>query len=80
VGTDPEKISQGIEEILAGEWVSGKQPVLWDGQAGVRIADRIELWAGGELKTPLPLAGKVSEIQMWGAGLKQGNFYGSIEE
>jgi UDP-N-acetylglucosamine 2-epimerase (non-hydrolysing) len=74
VGTDPERINQGIEEILAGEWVSGKQPVLWDGQAGMRIVDKIELWAGDELKTPLPLAGKVSGIQMWGAGLKQGNF------
>ncbi len=44
------------------------------------IADKIELWAGGELKTPLPPAGKVSEIQVRGSGLKQGNFYGSIED
>jgi len=76
VGTDPERISQGIEEILAGEWVSGKQPVLWDGQAGMRIVDKIELWAGDELKTPLPLAGKVSGIKMWGGGIETGKFLG----
>jgi len=76
VGTDPERISQGIEEILAGEWVSGKQPVLWDGQAGMRIVDKIELWAGDELKTPLPLAGKVSGIQMGGGGIETGKFLG----
>ena len=76
MGTDPERINQGIEEILAGEWVSGKQPVLWDGQAGMRIVDKIELWAGDELKTPLPLAGKVSRIQMWGGGIETGKFLG----
>ncbi len=31
-------------------------------------------------KQQIPLAHKVSDIQMWGAGLEQGNFYGSIED
>ena len=80
VGTDPEKIRQGIEDILTGQWPPGKQPVLWDGKAGRRIADKIESWAGGELKTLLPLAGKASEIQRWKSGLKQGNLCGSTED
>jgi UDP-N-acetylglucosamine 2-epimerase (non-hydrolysing) len=42
VGTDSQKIRQGIDEILTGSAPSGKRPPLWDGKAGCRIVDVIE--------------------------------------
>ncbi len=44
VGTDPEKIYQSVEAILAGKWQSAERPPLWDGQASARIVDIIEAW------------------------------------
>ena len=44
VGTDPKRIYQSVEAILAGELPSAKRPPLWDGQASSRIADVIEAW------------------------------------
>jgi UDP-N-acetylglucosamine 2-epimerase (non-hydrolysing) len=44
VGTDPARIRQGVEEILDGRWAEGKQPDLWDGNAGQRIGWIIEAW------------------------------------
>ena len=38
VGTDPEKIAGGVEEILADRWPSARRPPLWDGHASERIA------------------------------------------
>jgi UDP-N-acetylglucosamine 2-epimerase (non-hydrolysing) len=47
VGTDPERILQGIQDVLAGNWPPGQRPPLWDGRAAVRIGDVIEGWANG---------------------------------
>ncbi len=45
VGTDPKAIHEGCQAILAGNWPSARQPPLWDGKAGQRIAATIEQWA-----------------------------------
>ena len=42
VGTDPRKIRQSVDRILAGRWPSGRRPPLWDGKAAQRIVDIIE--------------------------------------
>ena len=42
VGTDPKKIRESVDKILAGRWPSGKRPPLWDGKAAQRIVDIIE--------------------------------------
>jgi UDP-N-acetylglucosamine 2-epimerase (non-hydrolysing) len=44
VGTDGEKIREGVTEIIDGSWVQGKQPPLWDGKASTRIVDFLERW------------------------------------
>jgi len=52
VGTDPEKISQGVADILDGSSVVGSRPPLWDGRASKRIADVIEVWEPGQISVP----------------------------
>jgi len=44
VGTDPKEIKRSIGTILAKKWCRGDCPPLWDGEAGPRIADVIEVW------------------------------------
>jgi UDP-N-acetylglucosamine 2-epimerase (non-hydrolysing) len=44
VGTEPAGIRRGVEEILDGRWAEGKQPALWDGNAGQRIGWIVEAW------------------------------------
>ena len=39
VGNDPEKVSQGLEDVLKGRWPKGKDIPLWDGKAGERIVE-----------------------------------------
>lgn len=53
VGTDPEKILGGLDEILAGDWAAARRPPLWDGRASVRIAEVIDRWMaeGGRSRT-----------------------------
>lgn len=46
VGRDAQKITENVRQILAGQWKNGQRPPLWDGQAGQRIVDVIEQWAG----------------------------------
>jgi UDP-N-acetylglucosamine 2-epimerase (non-hydrolysing) len=38
VGTDPARISAGLDDILAGRWKSGRVPDNWDGHASERIS------------------------------------------
>ncbi|MEM7586626.1 MAG: UDP-N-acetylglucosamine 2-epimerase (non-hydrolyzing) [Acidobacteriota bacterium] len=45
VGTDPQAIRQGCQEILSGDWASAQRPPMWDGKAGERIAGVIDRWA-----------------------------------
>jgi len=39
VGTDPDRIRQAADRVLAGQGKKGRVPDLWDGRAGERIAD-----------------------------------------
>lgn len=45
VGTDPQKIRDSVEQILAGKWSAGNKPPLWDGRAYERIVDIIQNWS-----------------------------------
>lgn len=38
VGSDPEKVRLGLEDVMQGRWPEGKDIPLWDGRAGDRIA------------------------------------------
>lgn len=44
VGTDPQAILGGVDEVLAGDWRSAERPSMWDGQASQRIAEVIQRW------------------------------------
>lgn len=44
VGTDPSKIRQCYEDVLAGRGKSGRQPELWDGHSSERIAIDLHEW------------------------------------
>lgn len=44
VGTDPVRLRQGVEDILAERCPRGESPPLWDGQAAGRIVDVIQSW------------------------------------
>ncbi|HPE80213.1 MAG: UDP-N-acetylglucosamine 2-epimerase (non-hydrolyzing) [Chromatiaceae bacterium] len=46
VGTDPAKIKDCFDEVMASGGKSGRVPELWDGQAAERIADTLLAWAG----------------------------------
>lgn len=41
VGTNPKKITEAFDRLLAGNWKKGTIPELWDGQAAQRIVDHI---------------------------------------
>ena len=44
VGNDLEKIRQAFEDVMAGSWPKGQAIPLWDGRAGVRVADELARW------------------------------------
>ncbi len=46
VGTDPGRILAAVDEVLTTGGKQGRVPELWDGQAAVRIRDRLLAWAG----------------------------------
>jgi len=41
VGSDPEALLRGVNDVMAGSMKRGVIPPLWDGKAGVRIVDVI---------------------------------------
>lgn len=41
VGTDPATIMGAFAEIMAGKGKAGRRPELWDGKAGIRIAETL---------------------------------------
>ena len=45
VGTDPDRITGCVGQILSGSWKRGRLPPLWDGHASERIADIIAAFA-----------------------------------
>jgi UDP-N-acetylglucosamine 2-epimerase (non-hydrolysing) len=46
VGTDPAKILDAVERVLAGTWKKGGIPEGWDGRAGERIVAVLEAYLG----------------------------------
>ena len=42
IGTDPSRLAPTLERLFAGEWKRGGIPPLWDGNTGMRIAERLE--------------------------------------
>ena len=44
VGNDPEKIRQAFDDVRQGRWPTGQPIPLWDGRAGVRVADELARW------------------------------------
>ncbi|MBP7569190.1 MAG: UDP-N-acetylglucosamine 2-epimerase (non-hydrolyzing), partial [Acidobacteria bacterium] len=45
VGNDPRRIREALDQVLAAQWQSGRPVPLWDGRAGVRVADELARWA-----------------------------------
>ncbi len=43
VGTDPVNIKPALDKLFAGTWKKGRIPEKWDGEAGKRIVDTLEL-------------------------------------
>jgi len=43
LGTDPAALKPALDRLFAGEWKRGSIPELWDGKAGERIVDSLEL-------------------------------------
>lgn len=41
VGTNPDNIKPALDKLFAGKWQQGGIPEKWDGQAAMRIVDRI---------------------------------------
>jgi UDP-N-acetylglucosamine 2-epimerase (non-hydrolysing) len=46
VGTDPARILEAVDRVLAGKWKKGGIPQGWDGQAGRRIVANLETYLG----------------------------------
>ena len=46
VGTDPARILDAVERVLAGKWKRGGIPQGWDGKAGERIVADLEAYLG----------------------------------
>ncbi len=46
VGTDARKILDAFEEVMANGGKAGRIPEGWDGQAALRIRDRLIDWLG----------------------------------
>lgn len=48
VGNDPDRIRAAFHQALAGNWPAGQPIPLWDGRAGVRVAEELTRWLGAE--------------------------------
>jgi UDP-N-acetylglucosamine 2-epimerase (non-hydrolysing) len=46
VGNDPHRIRAAFRDVVEGRWAQGQPIPLWDGQAGVRVAEEIARWVG----------------------------------
>jgi UDP-N-acetylglucosamine 2-epimerase (non-hydrolysing) len=44
VGNDPDRIRAAFGQALEGEWPKGQPIPLWDGHAGVRVAEELSRW------------------------------------
>ena len=44
VGNDEARIEAGFRDVLAGNWPAGRDIPLWDGGAGMRVAEKLEQW------------------------------------
>jgi len=44
VGSNPDAIRAGVDEILGGTGKSGRIPEFWDGRAAERIAADLAAW------------------------------------
>jgi UDP-N-acetylglucosamine 2-epimerase (non-hydrolysing) len=47
LGTDPAALKPALDKLFAGTWKKGSIPELWDGQAGNRIVNALEILFGG---------------------------------
>ncbi len=45
VGTDARLIEDSVQQIVAGAWIAGLRPPLWDGRASQRIVDVLDNWS-----------------------------------
>jgi UDP-N-acetylglucosamine 2-epimerase (non-hydrolysing) len=55
VGRRVEAVLSALDTVLAGGWPPGNRPLLWDGQAGRRVAAELGLWLAAETTTLTPL-------------------------
>jgi UDP-N-acetylglucosamine 2-epimerase (non-hydrolysing) len=46
VGGNPDRIRDGVRQVLAGEWPAPQRIPLWDGQSGERVVEAIAAWLG----------------------------------
>jgi len=46
VGNDPERICAAFDDVLGDRWPTGRVIPLWDGKAGVRVANELQSWLG----------------------------------
>ncbi len=51
VGTDPARVFEHVQAILAGRWHVGHPPPLWDGHAAQRIVDVIQVWGSNGVQS-----------------------------
>jgi UDP-N-acetylglucosamine 2-epimerase (non-hydrolysing) len=47
LGTDPAALKPALDRLFAGMWKKGSIPELWDGKAGNRIVDALEILLAG---------------------------------
>jgi UDP-N-acetylglucosamine 2-epimerase (non-hydrolysing) len=47
LGTDPAALKPALDRLFAGTWKKGSIPELWDGKAGNRIVNALEILLGG---------------------------------
>jgi UDP-N-acetylglucosamine 2-epimerase (non-hydrolysing) len=47
LGTDPVALKPALDRLFAGMWKKGRIPELWDGKAGNRIVNALEILLGG---------------------------------
>jgi UDP-N-acetylglucosamine 2-epimerase (non-hydrolysing) len=47
LGTDPAALKPALDRLFAGMWKKGNIPELWDGKAGNRIVDALEILLAG---------------------------------
>lgn len=49
IGTDPSAIKPAMDKLFAGDWKKGGIPVLWDGNAAIRIVEKLNEMYGREI-------------------------------